>query len=175
VPHPRRLLNGRSADYKRVPATAKYVIHTVGPVWSGGRRREPELLRSCYVNSLKLAAEHGVHSIAFPSISTGAYRFPIEQAARLAVKMVREELVRPTSVKLVRLVCFSAADLEIYEKVWNEPHFLGSPVNRVSAVFASKMRPLRELVQGRVTGDQRGWRREVARRVIPRCWRWGGP
>src|SRR2546426_2377785 len=60
--------------------TARYVIHTVGPVWSGGKRREPELLRSCYSNSLELARTHGITSIAFPSISTGAYRYPIERS-----------------------------------------------------------------------------------------------
>src|SRR6058998_3981735 len=64
---------------------AKYVIHTVGPVWSGGKRREPELLRACYVNSLKLANAHGIKSVALPSISTGAYRYPMAQAARIAV------------------------------------------------------------------------------------------
>ncbi len=96
----------------RLPA--RLVIHTVGPVWNGGTRGEPELLRGCYVNSLKLAAEHGVRSIAFPSISTGAYRYPIEQAARIAVTTVRQALDRPTCVELVRFVCFSAADLEVY-------------------------------------------------------------
>ena len=96
----------------RLPA--RFVIHTVGPVWNGGKRGEPELLRGCYVNSLKLAAEHGVRSIAFPSISTGAYRYPIEQAARIAVTTVRQALDRPTCVELVRFVCFSAADLEVY-------------------------------------------------------------
>jgi len=96
----------------RLPA--KYVIHTVGPVWSGGRRREPELLRGCYVNALRLAAQHGVRSIAFPSISTGAYRYPIEQAARIAVETVRGELAKPTTVELVRFVCFSAEDLQVY-------------------------------------------------------------
>src|SRR6059036_1880411 len=94
----------------RLPA--RYVIHTVGPVWSGGTRREPELLRRCYVTSLELANAHGIASVAFPSISTGAYRFPIEQAARIAVETVRAALQRPTSVELVRFVCFSAADLE---------------------------------------------------------------
>src|SRR5438477_5717111 len=89
----------------RLPA--KYVIHTVGPVWSGGKRREPELLRACYVNSLKLANEHGIKSVAFPSISTGAYRYPIEQAARIAVATVREALSETTSVELVRFLCFS--------------------------------------------------------------------
>jgi len=99
----------------RLPA--KYVIHTVGPVWSGGRRREPELLRGCYVNALRLAAQHGVRSIAFPSISTGAYRYPMEQAARTAVETVRGELAKPTTVELVRFVCFSAEDLQVYQEI----------------------------------------------------------
>jgi len=99
----------------RLPA--KYVIHTVGPVWSGGRRREPELLRACYVNALRLAAQHGVRSIAFPSISTGAYRYPMEQAARTAVETVRGELAKPTTVELVRFVCFSAEDLQVYQEI----------------------------------------------------------
>ncbi|HXF95321.1 MAG TPA: O-acetyl-ADP-ribose deacetylase [Gemmatimonadales bacterium] len=96
----------------RLPA--KYVIHTVGPVWTGGSRGEPELLRACYVNSLALAAAHGVRSIAFPSISTGAYRYPIEQAARIAVETVREVLRAPSPVELVRFVCFTPRDLQVY-------------------------------------------------------------
>jgi O-acetyl-ADP-ribose deacetylase (regulator of RNase III) len=99
----------------RLPA--RYVIHAVGPVWSGGRRGEPELLRACYVNALRLAAAHGVRSIAFPCISTGAYRFPRELAAQIAVAAVRDELERPTSVELVRFVCFSAADLAVYQRL----------------------------------------------------------
>ncbi len=99
----------------RLPA--KYVIHTVGPVWSGGNRGEPELLRTCYVNSLRLASEHGLRSIAFPSISTGAYRFPIEQAARIAVESVQEEVGKPTSIELVRFVCFSVSDLAVYRRL----------------------------------------------------------
>ncbi len=99
----------------RLPA--RYVIHTVGPVWTGGRRGEPELLRACYVNSLRLAAAHGVRSIAFPCISTGAYRFPRELAAQIAVAAVRDELERPTPVELVRFVCFSAADLAVYRQL----------------------------------------------------------
>ena len=102
----------------RLPA--KYVIHTVGPVWSGGKRREPELLRACYDNSLKLAKEHGIKSVAFPSISTGAYRYPIVQAARIAVGTVREALSGTTSVELVRFVCFSKADLEVYRAILGE-------------------------------------------------------
>ena len=99
----------------RLPA--RYVIHTVGPVWSGGKRREPELLRSCYSNSLELARTHGITSIAFPSISTGAYRYPIEQAAAIAVEAVRRELAQPTTIALVRFVCFSEGDLEVYRKM----------------------------------------------------------
>ena len=96
----------------RLPA--KYVIHTVGPVWSGGSRGEPDLLRGCYLNSLKLADAHGVRSIAFPSISTGAYRYPIGQAAKNAVDAVREYLRGPTGLELVRFVCFSEKDLDVY-------------------------------------------------------------
>ena len=99
----------------RLPA--QYVIHTVGPVWSGGTRGEPALLRSCYVNSLALASQHQVRSIAFPSISTGAYRYPIADAAQIAVETVRNCLARSTSVELVRFVCFSARDLEVYRKL----------------------------------------------------------
>src|SRR3989442_12124867 len=98
----------------RLPA--KHVIHTVGPVWSGGKRREPELLRGCYCNSLRLAAQHGLRSIAFPSISTGVYRYPIEHAARVAVETVRLELEQPTSIELVRFGCFSGGGLAGYRK-----------------------------------------------------------
>ncbi len=96
----------------RLPAA--HVIHTVGPVWSGGTHGEPELLRRCYANSLRLAVQHGVRSIAFPSISTGAYGYPIEQAAAIAVATVRDELRNDSTVELVRFVCFSAGDLVVY-------------------------------------------------------------
>src|SRR3989440_2655426 len=101
----------------RLPA--RYVIHAVGPVWSGGKSGEPELLRGCYAHALRLAREHGggLASVAFPSISTGAYRYPIEQAAGLAVDTVRRELREPGPVELVRFVCFSAADLEVYRRL----------------------------------------------------------
>ena len=102
----------------RLPA--KYVIHTVGPVWSGGQRGEPALLRSCYVNALRLAAERGFRSIAFPSISTGAYRYPVERAAEIAVTTVRAALGTATSIALVRFVCFSEADLEVYRRLLGE-------------------------------------------------------
>jgi O-acetyl-ADP-ribose deacetylase len=100
----------------RLPA--KHVIHTVGPVWSGGARGEAELLRNCYVNALALARTHGIRSIAFPSISTGAYGYPIEDAARIAVGTVRAEIGRdPGPLKLVRFMCFSANDLKVYRWV----------------------------------------------------------
>ncbi len=99
----------------RLPA--KYVIHTVGPVWSGGSRGEPELLRRCYVGVLELAVERGVRSLAFPAISTGAYRFPVEAAARIALAAVQGALREPTSLELVRFVCFSAMDLAVYQRL----------------------------------------------------------
>jgi len=99
----------------RLPAA--HVIHTVGPVWAGGHRGEPELLRRCYANALHLAGEHNIRSIAFPSISTGAYGYPIEQAAAVAVRTVREVLPSTPSIELVRFVCFSAPDLAVYRRL----------------------------------------------------------
>lgn len=94
---------------------ARHVIHTVGPVWHGGGNGEPELLRSCYANSLKLAVEHHLQSIAFPCISTGVYRFPADEAANIAVKTVREFMKSPGSVQIVIFCCFSNEDRERYE------------------------------------------------------------
>ena len=99
----------------RLPAP--YVIHTVGPVWGGGGRGEADLLRRCYTNSLRLAIEHNLRSIAFPSISTGAYRYPVGAASRIAVDAVRAHLARPMSVELVRFVCFSDGDLDVYREL----------------------------------------------------------
>ena len=93
------------------------MIHTVGPVWRGETRDEPAQLASCYRNSLVLAAQHGVKSIAFPSISTGVYGYPIGKAAKVAVATVRTWLDDPGSIELVRFVCFSAEDLAAYEKL----------------------------------------------------------
>ena len=96
---------------------ARHVIHTVGPVWHGGGNGESELLRSCYRNSLKLAAEHGLKSIAFPCISTGVYRFPPDQAAEIAVTTVRDFNNEPSSLETVTFCCFSAVDRERYESL----------------------------------------------------------
>ena len=97
----------------RLPA--RYVIHTVGPVWHGGDQGEDELLAACYRNSLRLAEEKGLTSVAFPAISTGVYRFPIERASRIAVETVRQGLAAARTVRQVYFVCFSAADAAIYE------------------------------------------------------------
>jgi len=93
---------------------AKYVIHTVGPLWLGGFHVEAELLKQAYRNSLKLAVAKGTRSIAFPSISTGAYRYPIEEASRIAVKTVKEFLEKDERLDAVIFVLFSEQDLEIY-------------------------------------------------------------
>ena len=94
---------------------ARHVIHTVGPVWHGGTHGEPELLRACYENSLKLAAKNGLKSIAFPCISTGVYRFPPDQAAQIAVQTVREFLAVPSSIERVIFCCFGRDDLTRYQ------------------------------------------------------------
>ncbi len=98
---------------------AKYVIHTVGPVWSGGDRGERELLAKAYRNSLVAARQKGIRSVAFPSISTGAYRFPIEEAARIALGTVREFLEEHPLAE-VRFVLFSETDLHVYAAALRE-------------------------------------------------------
>jgi len=98
----------------RLPA--EYVVHTVGPVWHGGCRNEEALLKSAYQNSLNLAADYHAASIAFPSISTGAYRFPIEKAASAALNAVKEFSTKETSLKEVRFILFSDEDLAVYLK-----------------------------------------------------------
>jgi O-acetyl-ADP-ribose deacetylase (regulator of RNase III) len=88
---------------------ARYVIHTVGPVWGGGERGEGKLLAACYRNSLSLAAEHDLKSIAFPAISTGIYGFPPDRAARVAMRAVLDELKKKSAIERVVFCCFGAA------------------------------------------------------------------
>lgn len=93
---------------------AQWVIHTVGPVWHGGANGEDQLLASCYRSSLQLAQQHGVKTIAFPSISTGAYRFPTERAAKLTVAEIRKFLEINSLPELVLIVCFDEHTYRIY-------------------------------------------------------------
>jgi O-acetyl-ADP-ribose deacetylase len=102
----------------RLPA--KYVIHTVGPVWRGGRANEAELLASCYRKSLELALQHEVKTIAFPSISTGIYGYPIKEASRIALREVSSFVEDNRGLERVFFVCFSGADLEIYQQAYQE-------------------------------------------------------
>ncbi|MDQ6960563.1 MAG: O-acetyl-ADP-ribose deacetylase [Mariprofundaceae bacterium] len=108
---------GQARITKGYRLPAKWVIHTVGPVWHGGKRGEDRLLDSCYRNSLKLADEHDVTSIAFPAISCGAYRFPFERAAHIAVETVRTFLQEHdnTSIEQVVFACFDERVHEAYE------------------------------------------------------------
>ena len=119
-----RLLGGcQTGDAKltkgyRLPA--RYIIHTVGPVWRGGQDGEAELLVACYRRALELAAANGIASLAFPSISTGIYGYPIEEAAKVAIDAVRESLAELTAIREVIFCCFSADDLVVYEKHLSE-------------------------------------------------------
>lgn len=116
---------GQAKITKGYGLQAKYVIHAVGPVWRGGKAREDELLRNCYRNSLTLAEQHRVKSIAFPSISTGAYGFPIGRAAQIATSTVLEYLNGPTEIEEAIFVCFSRSDYDVYKSV------LGSRISEV--------------------------------------------
>ncbi|WP_138493807.1 O-acetyl-ADP-ribose deacetylase [Paenibacillus pinistramenti] len=96
---------------------AKYVIHTVGPVWNNGRNQEEEKLRNCYIHSLELAQKHGITSIAFPNISTGIYRFPKEQAARIAIDAVTNELRNQETITQVQFVCYDEENYKLYKEI----------------------------------------------------------
>lgn len=119
--HECRLLGGcRVGEAKltkgyRLPA--RFIIHTVGPVWRGGTGGEPELLASCYLRSLETAIRHGVQTMAFPCISTGIFGYPVELAATIAVNTVSSFLSGPTGIQEVVFCCFSPKDLATYERL----------------------------------------------------------
>lgn len=96
---------------------AKYVIHTVGPVWNGGRARERQLLANCYSNSLSLAVKSNINTIAFPNISTGVYHFPKQEAAEIAVSEVEKFIAVNEEIEAVFFVCFDEENYSIYEKL----------------------------------------------------------
>lgn len=114
-----RSLNGcRTGEAKMTKGyrlKARHIIHTIGPIWNGGKNGEVDKLRACYTNSLHFAAEAGLRSIAFPCISTGVYRFPADQAAQIAVESVQTFLDTPCSIQSVIFCCFSEADASRYE------------------------------------------------------------
>ncbi|MGE5428682.1 MAG: O-acetyl-ADP-ribose deacetylase [Methylococcaceae bacterium] len=113
---------GRCATGEAVITTggslpARFVIHTVGPVWNGGHHNEEQLLANAYRNSLKLALQNGVHSIAFPNISTGVYSFPKDKAAQIAVDTVNSFLAADTQIQKVYFVCFDQENYELYQRL----------------------------------------------------------
>jgi O-acetyl-ADP-ribose deacetylase len=119
-----RTLNGcETGDAKLTKGynlPAKYVVHTVGPVWGGGKNREPQKLESCYRRCMEIAHEKGIRSIAFPCISTGVYHFPKEQAAQIAFKTVQESLKQMPTIEKVIFCCFSDEDLKHYQEMLSE-------------------------------------------------------
>lgn len=107
---------GQAKLTKAYKLPCQYVIHTVGPVWNGGKKQEAELLAGCYRNSLQVALEHGIRSLAFPSISTGIYHFPVEKAARIAVMTVKDFLdEHPGKIDEVLWVLFDEYTASVYE------------------------------------------------------------
>ena len=116
-----RKLGGCPTGEARITAgynlLAPWTIHTVGPVWKGGDRGEATLLASCYANSLRLAIEHSLRTVAFPAISTGAYAYPLRPAAVIAIDMVRELTRQETTLEEVIFCCYSGEDFAIYKKL----------------------------------------------------------
>lgn len=119
-----RMLNGCQTGQAKITKgyrlPARYVIHTVGPVWGGGNQHEEELLASCYRNSLQLAVSHNLKTIAFPNISTGVYGFPKPLASRIAVEEVCQFLKTDTTIEKVIFVCFDPENFELYSNWMNQ-------------------------------------------------------
>jgi len=115
-----RTLNGCKTGEAKITSAYKlpstYIIHTVGPVWQGGNHKEEQLLADCYLNSLKLAAQFNIGSIAFPNISTGIYGFPKELASKIAIATVKDFIQSHPSMKEVYFVCFDEENYRLYEK-----------------------------------------------------------
>ena len=119
-----RTLNGCKTGEAKITKgyqlPAKYVIHTVGPVWHGGRQNEPELLKSCYERSLQIATDYKLKSIAFPAISCGVYGYPFEQAAQIALNTAIDFQCQNTTLEKVIFVCFSQGNYQTYQSLYAE-------------------------------------------------------
>ncbi len=123
----RKLIGCQTGEAKISPGfnlPAKYIIHTVGPIWNDGKNnvtetvtKEDNLLASCYKNSLKLAVENGIKTIAFPAISTGVYHFPLERATKIAVTEVRKFLEKNKSIEKIIFVCFDEKTYQVYKNI----------------------------------------------------------
>ena len=111
---------GQSKITKGYNLPAKYIIHTVGPIWRGGNSNERELLKSCYTTALNLAKEYGIKTIAFPAISCGVYRFTLEEACKIATETVREFIIKNDCLEKVIFIDINDAIIEIYKRILNK-------------------------------------------------------
>ncbi len=111
---------GQSKITKGYNLPAKYIIHTVGPIWRGGNSNERELLKSCYTTALNLAKEYGIKTIAFPAISCGVYRFTLEEACKIATETVREFIIKNDCLEKVIFIDINNAIIEIYKRILNK-------------------------------------------------------
>ena len=143
----RRLPHRLGGHQRRGHLPARYVLHAVGPIWNGGRRGEAELLASAYHRCLELAVQNGCHSIAFPSLSTGLLRYPVDQAARVALRTIIDFLNEQGQPRLVRLVLFDAGTYGAMRQRWKR-----SPETRRTLLLATRHSPLASsLVEPRVS------------------------